>query len=225
MSRPPAPHLPWSREETARHPAAARLDGLLQMRGDAWYGPVVPIGLREPDELAARIESLGVDGVRFLDLRATSSRVVNRFMHEALEHAMWLAALISVLLVLAQRRGAQIGSAVLLSLAGAVATLHLAGQALSIFHVIGLLLVLGIGLDYALFGARTPAAERAGTRHALRTCWLSTVSVFALLSSSEIPVLHALGSTVAIGVSLCYLVSVVLIVPPGEAAPRTHETC
>ena len=192
------------------------------MRGDAWYGPVVLIGLRKPDELAERIESLGVDGVRFLDLRATSSRILNEFMNEALKHAMWLALLIAVILVLAQSRGAQIGAAVLLSLVGAVATLHLVGQALSIFHVIGLLLVLGIGLDYGLFGARTPAAERAGTRHALRTCWLSTATVFALLSSSEIPVLNALGLTVAIGVSLCYLVSVVLITPTDDLMDRNH---
>lgn len=203
-------------------PAARRLDGLLQMRGDTWYGPVVLTGLREPDELAKRIESLGVDGIRFLDLRATSSRVVNQFMNEVLEHALWLALLIAAILLFAQRRGAQICSAVLLSLAGAVATLHLAGQALSIFHVIGLLLVLGIGLDYGLFGARTPAAERAGTRHALRTCWLSTVTVFVLLSSSEIPVLNAIGLTVAIGVSLCYLVSVVLIPTLGDLMNRNH---
>ena len=203
-------------------PSATRLDGLLLMRGDAWYGPVVLMGLRKPDELAERIESLGVDGVRFLDLRATSSRIMNEFMNEALKHAMWLALLIAAILVLAQSRGAQVGAAVLLSLAGAVAALHLVGQALSIFHVIGLLLVLGIGLDFGLFGARTPAAERAGTRHALRTCWLSTATVFALLSSSEIPVLNALGLTVAIGVSLCYLVSVVLITPADDLMDRNH---
>ena len=212
--------LLWDDDSAA--PLAARLAGLLRTRDDTWYGPIVLIGLRNPDALAQRIESLGVDGVRFLDLRATSSRILDCFMSEAVKHAMGLASLIAVVLVLTQRRGAQIGTAVLLSLAGAVALLHLAGEALSIFHVIGLLLVLGIGLDYGLFSARTPAAERAGTRHALRTCWLTTLSVFALLSSSEIPVLNALGLTVAIGVSQCYLVNAVLIVPPRELPDGHH---
>lgn len=213
---------PLLRDDDGAAPLAARLAGLLRVRDDTWYGPIVLIGLRNPDALAQRIESLGVDGVRFLDLRATSSRIMDRFMSEALKHAMGLASLIAVVLVLTQRRGAQIGAAVLLSLAGAVALLHLAGEVLSIFHVIGLLLVLGIGLDYGLFGARTPAAERAGTRHALRTCWLSTLSVFALLSSSEIPVLNALGLTVAIGVSHCYLVNAVLFAPPRESQDGHH---
>ena len=218
-TRTASPVLPG---EVGAAPPAARLAGLLRMHGDAWYAPIVLIGLRNPEALAQRIESLGVDGVRFLDLRAHSSRIMDRFMSETLKHAAWLAALIAVIVVLTQRRGPRIGAAVLLSLAGAVALLHLAGEALSIFHVIGLLLVLGIGLDYGLFSARTPADQRAGTRHALRTCWLSTLSVFALLSSSEIPVLRALGLTVAIGVSLCYLVSVVLIPPPGELTDRRH---
>ena len=195
-------------------PLATRLARLLQMRGATWFGPIVLIGLRNPDALAAQINALHLDGVYFLDLHAASSRMLDRFMNEALSHAAWLALLIAAALLISQRGGGlQISATVLLSLAGDVALLHLAGEALSVFHVIGLLLVLGIGLDYGLFRARTPATGQAGTRHALRTCWLSTLMVFALLSSSEIPVLHSLGLTVAIGVSLCYLVSTVLVTP------------
>ena len=200
-------------DERSAAPLAGRLAGLLLMRGDAWHGPILLIGLRDPDALAHEIDALGLESVRFLDTRATSNRILDRFMTEALRHAVWLASLIAATLVLTQRRGLQVSAAVLLALAGDVALLHLAGEALSIFHIIGLLLVLGIGLDYGLFSARTPATGRVGTRHALRTCWLSTFTVFALLSSSEIPVLNALGLTVAIGVSLCYFVSTVLVTP------------
>ena len=210
-SRQQPPLLPGAANAT---PLAARLTGLLQKRGADWFGPITLIGLNDPDALAAQIDALHLDGVHFLDLRATTSRMLDRFMDDALSHVGWLALLIAATLLFTQRgAGLRIGAVVLISLAGDVALLHLAGEALSIFHILGLLLVLGIGLDYGLFRALTADTEQAGTRHALRTCWLSTLVVFALLSSSEISVLHALGLTVAIGVSFCYLVSAVLVVP------------
>ena len=210
-SRNQSPLLPGAANAA---PLDIRLAGLLQFRDATWFGPVFLIGLQNPAALETQINALHLDGVYFLDLHATSSRMLNRFMNEALSQAAWLALLIAVILLLTQRGGGlRISAAVLLSLGGDVALLHLAGETLSIFHIIGLLLVLGIGLDYGLFRARTPATGQAGTRHALRTCWLSTLMVFALLSSSEVPVLHALGLTVAIGVSLCYLISTVLVAP------------
>ena len=210
-SRNQPPLLPGAANSA---PLDIRLASLLKKRGVTWFGPIFLIGLKNPGALESQVNALELDGVYFLDLHAASSRMLDRFMSETLSQAAWLALLIAATLLLTQRDGGlRISAAVLLSLGGDVALLHLAGETLSIFHIIGLLLVLGIGLDYGLFRARTPATGQAGTRHALRTCWLSTLMVFALLSSSEVPVLHALGSTVAIGVSLCYLVSAVLVAP------------
>ena len=72
-----------------------------------------------------------------------------------------------------------------------------------------LLLVLGIGLNYALFFERTPLddAERARTRMSLAVCSISTVATFGFLALSATPVLHAIGSTVALGALLSLLVS------------------
>jgi predicted exporter len=193
----------------------ARLRPLLSQRDSEWIGRIALIGLQNPAELGQRIDNLALPSVDFIALRDTSSRLLDGFLNDALQQTLWLGLAIAASLLLAQRgRGLAISGAVLLALALDVALLHLLGEALSIFHIIGLLLVLGIGLDYALFRARGgDGRERADSAHALRTCWLSTLAVFGLLASSSLPVLHALGLTVAIGVSVSYLCAAVLVKP------------
>ena len=90
-----------------------------------------------------------------------------------------------------------------------VMVLVASGQRLSVFHLVALLLVLGIGLNYALFLERPPAdaAERARTRLALAVCSISTVATFGFLALSATPVLNAIGSTVALGALLSLLLA------------------
>ena len=98
------------------------------------------------------------------------------------------------------------------------AVLTAGGQRLGVFHLVALLLVLGIGLNYALFFERTPAdaAERERTRLALAVCSISTIVTFGFLSLSATPVLHAIGSTVALG-ALVSLVLSALWARPSES--------
>lgn len=75
---------------------------------------------------------------------------------------------------------------------------------LSIFHLISLLLVVGLGLDYALFFNRLPSNESEWntTFKSLWVCGFTTVLVFGILASSQTPPLKAIGMTVGIGASL-----------------------
>ena len=83
-----------------------------------------------------------------------------------------------------------------------LAVLRGLGVELNLFHLIALILAAGLGLDYALFfdHAGADRADQLRTLHALIVCSLMTLLVFALLALSSIPVLRAIGSTVAIGV-------------------------
>ena len=92
-------------------------------------------------------------------------------------------------------------------------------QRLSLFHLVSLLLVIGISLDYSLFINRPGVdwEERSRTLHSLTVCLASTVVVFGLLALSEIPVLKAMGSTVVIGVTSGYVTALAL-------APRELST-
>jgi len=192
-----------------------RLGHLIEQRAERWIGRVLLIGLQQPADLEARIRALNLPGTDFVSLHDTGSRMLRAFLHDGGIRALWLGLAIVAALVVAQRRAAvPVVVAVLAALGFSVAVLHLLDEALSIFHMIALLLVLGIGVDYGLFRARGGApGERGDTVHAVRTCWLTTLAVFGLLASSKIPVLHTLGLTVAIGVSACYVASMVLVHP------------
>jgi len=80
---------------------------------------------------------------------------------------------------------------------------------LSIFNLIALVLVAGLGLDYGLFMSRselrTAGAEQ--TRHAIRVCAASTMVAFCILAVSSVPILASLGITVATGVFLNFLLA------------------
>ena len=71
---------------------------------------------------------------------------------------------------------------------------------------------MGISIDYGLFFSRdeTDAGGRGRTFHGVVVCALSTVGVFAILASSELPVLRAIGTSVAVGVAVSFFASLLL---------------
>jgi predicted exporter len=96
-----------------------------------------------------------------------------------------------------------------------LAVLQGAGVSLTLFHLISLILVAGLGLDYALFFERAAAdpKEQRRTLHAVLVCSLSTLLVFALLATSSLPVLRAIGLPVAIGVVSNFVLALLLTTP------------
>jgi predicted exporter len=98
-----------------------------------------------------------------------------------------------------------------------LATLHALGISLNLFHLIGLVLAAGLGVDYALFFESTEddPLEQRRTLHAVLVCALSTLMVFVLLSFSTLPVLRAIGVTVALGV-VCNFVLALLLTRPAR---------
>lgn len=81
------------------------------------------------------------------------------------------------------------------------AILVFTGHPLSIFHLISLLLVVGLGLDYALFFNRLPenGDEWDTTFKSIWVCGITTILVFGVLTFSRTPPLEAIGLTVGIG--------------------------
>jgi predicted exporter len=80
--------------------------------------------------------------------------------------------------------------------------LSLCGTSINILHLLGLLLVLSIGVDYAIFLSTTGGndADRATTLLSLCVACASTCLSFGLLALSSSPALRALGLTTSIGV-------------------------
>lgn len=89
-----------------------------------------------------------------------------------------------------------------------LALLGIAGQGLQLFHLLALMLVLGIGVDYGIF-IQEPDSQRDGKAWlAVGISALSTLLSFGLLGLSQTPALRAFGLTMAMGIG-----AVALIVP------------
>jgi predicted exporter len=102
-----------------------------------------------------------------------------------------------------------------------IAALQAAGVSLNLFHLISLMLAAGLGLDYALFFERAAddPAEHARTLHAVLACACSTLLVFALLATADLPVLRAIGAPVALGVVANFVLAL-LFAGRVRATPR-----
>jgi predicted exporter len=200
---------PLSYTELQAKPLRERLDPLLHAEADGWLALAPLRQVTGSTALATRLEQ-APSGISYLNLREETSRLVGEFRRQILAHVTLGIAVMLVVLWFGLRSLAH-ALGILLPIAAAVLTtlaaLLLMGEAMNLFHLISLMLVVGIAIDFSLFFSRATAEEREhnATLHALSLCALSTVSVFAILGSSSIPVLHAIGLTVAFGVSLSYL--------------------
>jgi predicted exporter len=89
------------------------------------------------------------------------------------------------------------------------AALGLAGVELQLLHLIGLLLIVAIGSNYALFFDRLAddLASEAQTVASLLVACLTTAIGFGTLALAEHPVLQAIGMTVGPGAILALILS------------------
>jgi predicted exporter len=95
--------------------------------------------------------------------------------------------------------------------------LVLGGHELSIFHLVGLVLVVAVGSNYALFFDREAlsAQDRGRTLVSLLFAAVTTVIGFGLLAFSAVPVLNAIGSTVGLGAAMALVFSAIMSRPSG----------
>jgi predicted exporter len=89
-----------------------------------------------------------------------------------------------------------------------LAILGIMGKGIELFHVLALMLLLGIGVDYGIFFQEQSGAEDRAAWLAVGLSALSTLLSFGLLALSKTPALQAFGLTMALGI-----ITVCLIVP------------
>ena len=193
-------------------PLGAKLNALVVELDGQWLVLTPLGGVIDMAKLKQDLTSTPQTNSELVDLKQVSSEMVDGFRREALAQAGWGAALIVVLLAVGLRSGARALHVALPAAAAlilTVAVLVVFGERLSVFHLVALLLVLGIGLNYALFFERVAVDDddRARTRLSLAVCSTSTIVTFGFLALSSTPVLHAIGSTVALGAVLALLMS------------------
>jgi predicted exporter len=144
------------------------------------------------------------DGLYYMHLKTASTDLVARSVDRVSVIMLICIVLIYAVLALSfksMRRPLKIMVPALSAAVVAAAVLVFSGNPLSIFHLISLLLVVGLGLDYALFFNRLPenTDEWDTTFRSLWVCGITTILVFGVLMLSQTPPLEAIGVTVALG--------------------------
>jgi predicted exporter len=92
------------------------------------------------------------------------------------------------------------------------------GARLTLLHVVGMLLIVAVGSNYALFFDKRARAGTAGglTLASLLIANCATVIGFGVLALSSVPVLHDLGATVAPGAFLALIYAALLAREPAR---------
>jgi predicted exporter len=125
-----------------------------------------------------------------------------------------LAAIVALLwfALRSLKRASLVLAPLLLAVLTVAAVLALCGVELTILHLVGMLLIVAVGSNYALFFDRPEGGDtaRSLTVASLLIANLCTVIGFGLLSFSGVPVLEALGTTVAPGAFLALLYAALL---------------
>ncbi len=206
---------------------ALKLDALLVRRhtadGAGWAVMLPLRGVTNAAAISRDVDQLPDDDSVVVDLKHESDALYQGYRREVALYALLGTGAI-VLLLLVTLRSARRTLSVMTPLAAAViitfALLVMSGTALSIFHLVGLLLVVAVGSNYALFFERKAAnaAERERTIVSLLFANLTTLTGFGLLAFSHVPVLHAIGGTVGIGAFLSLVFSMILIGPAPKRA-------
>ncbi|MGH6624438.1 MAG: hypothetical protein ACREBN_10720, partial [Burkholderiaceae bacterium] len=209
----------------------ARVEGLLLPVGDRWAG-LLPILGRVPRQELLEMASTRLSGsavsLEWFDPRTELSALLTAVR----ERLTWLLlacfAVVTIVVAVAlrsARRAVGIMGPVLIALLLTAAVVRTIFGPLSVFHLVALMLVLGVITNYSLFVAvdqpRSALDEdHAHTMFSLMIASATTLAVFGALALSGIRVVAAVGQTVVVGiiVSLAWLA-----LTRGSVARRTAD--
>ncbi|SFB73084.1 Predicted exporter [Polaromonas sp. OV174] len=197
---------------------AMALDALLIQQGQQWRA-LLPLtapagGNINASHLHDALGTLQLPNVLFVDMKAESNRLYSGYLHEAVLLSLGGVLVIVALLLLVFRsplRVLRVIAPLLAAVITVTAGLAVLGQPLIILHLVGLLLVVAVGSNYALFFDRpdptTPIPPT--TLVSMLFANLTTVTGFGLLAFSNVSILQAMGVTVAPGVILALMYSAI----------------
>jgi predicted exporter len=145
-----------------------------------------------------------VEDAFFFDQHRFLADAYGRYRRKTME--LMVIGLVAVFaLVLARYRRLRLSFAAfipsLIAAASTLGFLGLLGMEANLMHVVALLLVLSMGVDYGIFMVehRSPGPARDATLVSIAVASLTTVFSFGMLALSDNPALRALGVAVSIG--------------------------
>ena len=213
-----------TRQTLAGTGLALAVDALLLPHAKGW-SVLLPLrpGSKDIDPGVVRT-SLVDSGALFIDMKAEFDKLYNDYLHEAM--LLSLAGVLAIVALLAvtlrsTRRLAAVLLPLLLAVVIVIAGLHLLGERLHLLHLVGMLLIVAVGSNYALFFDRAQGLKQLEpeTLASMLVANITTAIGFGTLALSNVPVLHAVGVTVGPGAILALLLSAIFVSRETAASP------
>ncbi len=205
--------VPIQRADLQGGPLAGVINALLLERPGGGWSALIALQAGKPfDEARLRAALAEVPDVQVIDIKRELDGLYSRYLHEAFVQVLLGALAVLVLLggwLRSWRRLLAVSEPLVFAVVLTLGGLALAGAALGILHLVGLLLVVAVGSNYALFFDQLQETGRADedTLASLLFANLTTVVSFTLIAVSDIPALSAIGRVVAPGALLALLLS------------------
>jgi predicted exporter len=202
---------------------ALAVDSMLMPAADGGWNVMMPLrpapGTTEAGLPVQYLrQALEGSGAVFVDLKTEFEALYGGYVAEAVKLSLAGFAAIVLLLALALRsiaRLLRVLLALVLTVVVVIVMLRLSGQSLHLLHLVGLLLTVAVGSNYALFFDRAAGGDALDppTLMSLLVATLTTAIGFGTLATSPVPVLNAIGTTVGPGTLLALLLAAVVVYP------------
>jgi predicted exporter len=204
---------PITRDELAKGPMAPVVRALMFERPGGGWSSLIALHTTDRFDKALLVAALApLPEVQVVDIGAELGSLYDRYLHEAFAQVMLGALAVVVLLGLylrSLRRLVAVCQPLLLAVVLTLGGMAALQVPLGILHLVGLLLIVAVGSNYALFFDQLQETGRADedTLASLMLANLTTVVSFGLIAISDIPALSAIGRVVAPGALLALLLS------------------
>ena len=176
-------------------------------------------GRADIEAVRAAVAASGVQDAMVVDLKHEIDRLYAGYFNRALAmSAVGFAVIVALLFAALRspRRVLRVMAPILTGVLVVAAWQIWTGNRLTLLHLVGLLLVVAVGSNYALFFDRLSQGADAFAARTLASLGLAnatTVAGFGVLSLSSVPVLESIGSTVALGAFLTLVFSAIMMGP------------
>lgn len=199
-------------------PLAEVLSKDLYQRDGDWNATIRLSGISNVEKFDKWLLQNPEAGSLYVNLRSASSELMQEYQQTALTRLILGVLIIALVMFWISRTTGSTLRIVLPILLALLLTLGIQvafGTELTLFHILALLLVVGMGLDYSLFFNRpvNNSQDLNMRTHGVMMSAGTTLSTFGVLAFADIPVLAAMGQTVSIGVLCCYMLSQMLAEP------------
>ena len=187
------------------------LNSLLQMLwlgrvGDKYYSAVLP--LHVSDKFDAQKIAEGLPGVHVVNKKHNINNALTKISQVSLKLVGFAYVVVFFILIIVYKfkDAVRIIRAPVSASLFAASVFGYAGIEFNFFAIVGVILTLGIGIDYALF-FKEGGRQNLTTTLAIMLSAMTTIISFGSLACSAFVPIHTFGLAVLLGISCCFLIS------------------